>query len=67
MSPWRRITLAGTMMAALLLVSAGPARPQPEGPRVEIKAIGTQGGDRRYGEEPKRLVLNAMHDTLSRD
>jgi len=40
MSPWRQMTLAGTMMVALLLVSAGPARPQPEGPRVEIKAHG---------------------------
>lgn len=40
MSPWRQMTLAGTMMAALLLISAGPARPQPEGPRVEIKAHG---------------------------
>ena len=41
MNPSRRMFLAGTVMAALLLVSAGPARPQQEtGPRVEIKAHG---------------------------
>jgi len=40
MSPWRRITLAGTMMARAAPGLGGPARPQPEGPRVEIKAHG---------------------------
>jgi amicyanin len=60
MSPWRRITLAGTMMAALLLVSAGPARPQPEGPRVEIKAHGF--GSAELTVRPGTTVTWINHD-----
>lgn len=61
MSPSRRMILAGTVVAALLLVSAGPARPQQEtGPRVEIKAHGF--GSAELTVRPGTTVTWINHD-----
>jgi amicyanin len=61
MSPSSRMFLAGTVVAALLLVSAGPARPQQEtGPRVEIKAHGF--GSAELTVRPGTTVTWINHD-----